>query len=194
MMRIAGFATLLLLGGCALSSPAARVPDPAHEEILVASLRALRATLSGELVIDPRIAAYDVRPGRTWTGSWTGAQAQEFAELLGGEVAEVEDVVECSFPWQAQPPVERRCVMKGVDVHLALSRPVVRGDEAAVMAYTTADNRTATLHQSTRVIWLELRRRDGTWAVHTSRLQETRVLPSPPTLPHRRRVPDGGAL
>ena len=193
MMRISGFATLLLLGGCALSSPGARVPDPAHEEILAASLQALRASISGEVVIDPRIAAYDVRPGRNWVGSWPGKQAQAFAAMLGGEVAELEDVVECSFPWQAHPPVERRCVMKGVDVHLALSRPVVRGNEAAVMA-SIADNQPASLRQSSRVIWLELRRREGTWAVHTSRLRETRVLPSPSTLPNHRRVPDGGGL
>jgi hypothetical protein len=130
-------------GGCALPSPGARVPDPAHEEILVAPLQALRASIPGEVVIDPRIAAYDVRPGR----SWPGQQAEAFAAMLGGEVAELEDVVKCSFPWQAQPPVERRCVMKGVGVHLALSRPVVRGDEAGVMAFTFADPRTASLRQ-----------------------------------------------
>lgn len=191
MMRVAGFAALLLLGGCAFSM-AAPAPHPAQEEILSASLRTLRASLPGELVIDPRIAAYDVRPGQSWVGNWPGQQAQAFAAMLGGEVAELEDVVECSFPWQAHPPVERRCVMEGVDVHLALSRPVVRGDEAGVMAYAVADHRTA---KSTRVIWLELKRRDGMWAVHTSRFREAHVLPTrSSTLPNHRRVPDGGDL
>lgn len=193
MMRIAGFATLLLLGGCALSSPAARVPDPAQEEILITSLQALRASIPGEVVIDPRIAAYDVRPGQSWVGNWSGQQAQAFAAVLGGDVAELEDVVECSFPWQAHPPVERRCVMKGADVHLALSRPVVRGDEAAVMA-SIADTRPASLRRASGVISLELRRRDGMWAVHTSRLRETRGSPTPSPLPYHRRVSDGGAL
>jgi hypothetical protein len=192
MMRVAGFAALLLLGGCAFSI-ATPAPHPVQEEILAASLESLRASISGEVVIDPRIAAYDVRPGRGWVGSWPPRQAQAFAAMLGGEVAELEDVVECSFPWQAHPPVERRCVMKGVDVHLTLSRPVVRGDEAAVIAYAVADGRTASLRQPTGRIWLELRRRDGMWAVHnTSRLRETRVPPTPTTLPNHRRVPDGG--
>lgn len=172
MMRVAGCATLLLLGGCALSSaaPTPPAPDPAQEQILSVSLQTLRASLPGELVIDPRVAAYDVRPGRSWIGSWTGAEVQAFAALLGGEVAEIEDVVECSFPWRGQSADAQRCVMKGVDVHLALSRPVIRGDQAAVIAYASADYRTASLRESTRVIRLELARRDGEWSVRSSRV------------------------
>jgi hypothetical protein len=169
MMRVAGFAALLLLGGCAFSM-AAPAPHPAQEEILSASMRTLRASLPGELVIDPRIAAYDVRPGRSWVGSWSGQQAQAFAAMLGGEVAELEDVVQCSFPWRGQSGDAQRCVMKGVDVHLALSRPVVHGDLAAVVAYASADYRTASLRESTRVIRLELARRDGEWSVRSSRV------------------------
>jgi hypothetical protein len=169
-MRAAGFTALLLLGGCALSPRTAPVPDPAHEEILVASLRALRANLPGEVVLDPRIAAYDVRPGQSWVGSWPWAQAQAFAALLDGEVAELEDVQECSFPWRGQSPDAQRCVMKGVDVHLALSRPIVRGDEAALIAYANADYTSAPLRESVRVIRLELSRRDGAWSVRTSRV------------------------
>jgi hypothetical protein len=170
MMRVAGFAALLLLGGCALSSAARPTPDPAQDEILAASLLALRASLSGELVIDPRIAAYDVRPGQSWTGSWPGAQVQGFAELLGGRVAELEEVRECSFPWLGQTPREQGCVMRDADVHLALSRPVVRGDLAAVVAYANADQSSARLRESVRVIRLELRRQAGEWSVRSSRV------------------------
>ena len=43
------------------------------------------------------------------------------------------------------------------------------------------------------IVDVQRKQRDGMWAVHnTSRLRETRVPPTPTTLPNHRRVPDGG--
>jgi len=169
-MRVAGLAALLLLGGCALAPARSSEPDPAQAEVLSASLQTLRASLPGKLVIDPRIAAYDVRPGQSWVGTWPWRQAQGFAQVLGGRVAELDEVQECSFPWRGQTPREQSCVMHDADVHLAVSRPIIRGDEAAVIAYANADHTSASLRESVRVIHLELRREAGAWAVHSSRV------------------------
>ena len=166
-MRAAVAMVLLTLGACAHSGPAA-APEPAQEEIMAASLQALRASISGKVVIDPRIAAYDMR-GRVWVGSWPWAQAQAFAQILGGEVAEVEDLTECSYPWQEATPTPRRCTMRNADVHLALSRPVIRGDLAGILAYASADDNSASLRKS-HVIRLELRREAGEWSVRSSRV------------------------
>ena len=169
-MRAARWTALLLLAGCAAFPGPSSAPGPAQEEILTASLQSLRASLEGEMVIDPRIAAYDVRPGQSWVGSWPWRQAEAFALLVGGRVAELEDVRECSFPWRGQKPDEQGCVMRDADVHLALSRPVVRGDAAAVIAYANADHTSAPMRESVRVIRLELRRESGEWSVRTSRV------------------------
>lgn len=164
-MRAALAMALLVLGGCALSSPPA-APEPAQEEIVTASLQALRAGIPGTMVIDPRIAAYDVR-GPVWVGSWPWAQAQAFAQILGGEVAEVEDVIDCSYPWQEATPTPRRCTMRSADVHLTLSRPVVRGEVAGILAFASADDKSASLRKF-RIIRLELRRDSGEWTVRSS--------------------------
>lgn len=166
-MRAAVAMVLLALGACAHARPAA-APEPAQEEIMAASLQALRAGISGKVVIDPRIAAYDVR-GRVWVGSWPRAQARAFARVLGGEVAEAEDVTECSYQWQEATPTPRRCAMRNADVHLALSRPVIRGDVAGILAYASADDDSGSLRKS-RVIRLELRREAGAWSVRSSRV------------------------
>lgn len=169
-MRLAIVSALLLMGGCASAPRSAPAPDPAQEAILSASLRTLRASLPGELVIDPRIAAYDVRPGQSWTGTWPWAQAQAFAQMLDGKVVELEDVSECPFPWQGATHAAQRCTMRDADVHLALSRPVVRGDLAAVVAYANTGYTSAPLRESLRVIRLELRREAGEWSVRSSRV------------------------
>lgn len=169
-MRITIAAALLFIGGCASAPRSSPAPDPAQAEILAASLRTLRAGLDGKVVIDPRIAAYDVRPGQSWVGSWPWAQAQQFAQAVGGEVAELEDVRECPFPWLGVTADAQRCTMRDADVHLALSRPVIRGDQAAMVAYASADHTSASLRESTRVIRLELRREAGEWSVRSSRV------------------------
>lgn len=169
-MRLAIVSALLLVGGCASAPRSAPAPDPALEAILSASVRTLREGLDGKVVIDPRIAAYDVRPGQRWVGSWPWAQAQAFAQLLDGEVAELEDIAECPYPWQGATHAEQRCTLRDADVHLALSRPVVRGDLAAVVAYANEPYTSAPLRGSHRVIRLELRREAGEWSVRSSRV------------------------
>lgn len=171
-MRLAIVSALLLMGGCASAPRSASAPDPAQEAILSASLQTLRETLDGKVVVlDPRIAAYDVRPGTTFVGSWPWRQAQQLAGIVGGEVAELEDVIECPFPWQGGTPNNaQRCTLRDADVHLALSRPVVRGDLAGVMAYTNTSYTSAPLRESLRVIRLELRREAGEWSVRSSRV------------------------